>query len=124
VIPETSVGVAAAVGAFSAALFALFGVDYYSLLGGLVGAMLALGGAARMSRAASIAFVLLSMFVGAVLGNVVATYIGHPPRAVLILLCIVGGIVAQAFSAAVLTAAPAAMTTFISRWTNRAGGRE
>jgi hypothetical protein len=51
VIPETSLGVAAAIAAFSAALFALFGVDYYSLLGGLVGAMLALGLGAHVARA-------------------------------------------------------------------------
>lgn len=105
-IPETSAGLAALVATLSAALLAIFGVDYYSLLGGLVGAMLSLGGAARMSRGNSIVFVLLSTFVGAVLGNVVATRLDQPPRAVLILLCIGGGILAQALASALVAAGP------------------
>lgn len=121
-IPETSLGVAAAIAAFSAALFAIFGVDYYSLLGGLVGAMLALGGSARMSRWASISFVLLAMFVGAVIGNVIATRLAQPPRVVLIALCMFGGIVAQALASAIVAAAPAAADAIVKRWAKLVGG--
>jgi hypothetical protein len=103
---ETSAGLAAIVATVSATLLAVFGVDYYSLLGGLVGAMLALGASQSMSRGGAVLFVMLSMFAGAVIGSVAATYFAHPPRALVIGLCIVGGVVAQAIASALLAAAP------------------
>jgi hypothetical protein len=51
--------------------------------------------------------VLLSMFVGAVIGNV-APPPGAAAARLLIALCIAGGIVAQALASAIVAAAPAA----------------
>lgn len=120
-LTETSAGLAAFVGALSAMLLALFGVDYYSLLGGLVGAMVALGGVARMSRLGSVAFVLLSTFIGAVIGSVAAGYLAQPSRVLVIMLCIAGGIVAQALASVLLSTAPGIFKSALDRWSR---GRE
>lgn len=119
---ETSASVAAFMVTVSATLLAVFGVDYYSLLGGLFGAMLALGGSVRMSRAGAIAFVLLSTFAGAIAGSVAAAYFERPPRVAVIGLCIVGGIISQAVASGLMAAAPGLVKSVLEALGKRVTG--
>ncbi|HSW19541.1 MAG TPA: hypothetical protein VLJ86_20140 [Ramlibacter sp.] len=118
-----SATMAAGAAALSAVTLALFGVDYYSLLYALVGALMALGRAEQMGRARAIVYVLLSTLSGAVIGNVVTDYFQLRSRIVLIALCLVGGLVAQAVASVIFRAAPGltntavrALEAFLSRW--------
>lgn len=83
---------------------ALFGVDYYSMLGGFLGALLALPQAESMGRFKALLFVALSTLVGAVIGNVLVVLAGSTARPLLILGCIVGGAGAQLLVATVIKA--------------------
>lgn len=106
-MPEPTSTTAAAIAATASAVtLALFGVDYYSLLYALVGAFLALGHAEQMGRLRAVVYVCLATLVGAVLGNAVNEYLGLKSRILLIGLCLIGGIMAQALAGAVVRAAP------------------
>lgn len=96
-MPEpTALTAGAIAAAFSAATMAFFGVDYYSLLYGLVGALLALPHAEAMGRARAVLFVVLSTLAGAALGNALATWQQNTSKGFLFFSCLAGGIVAQA----------------------------
>jgi hypothetical protein len=114
-VPET--GIAAAVAAaLSTASLALFGVDYYSLLYALVGALLALPHAEQMGRTRAIVYVMLSVLAGAAIGNCAVLYLHLTSRPMLILACLGGGLLAQALAAFILKNAGAILEAFISRW--------
>lgn len=121
-IPETSAAVAAVAAAFSAIVLALFGVDYHSLLYALIGAMAAVSLSERMTRGRAVLYTLLSTLIGAVLGNVVASHLARTNRFELFLLCIAGGLLAQAVAAGVLKAAPR-VTDAIAKLIERLIGR-
>lgn len=121
-IPETSAATAALMAAVSAATMAVFGVDYYSLLWALVGAMLAVTLSEKMSRGRAIVYVLLSMLVGAVLGNVVGLRFEHAPKVLLNALCALGGITAQGIASALLAAAPRVTDAIVRKIEARLGG--
>jgi hypothetical protein len=106
VIPETSAATGALVAALSSMLLAIFGVDYYSMLWALIGAMIAVTLVEKMSRGRAIIYVLLSMMAGAILGNVVGLQFAHAPKMLLNGLCLVGGLASQAVAAGLLAAAP------------------
>jgi crotonobetainyl-CoA:carnitine CoA-transferase CaiB-like acyl-CoA transferase len=106
-MPEpTSASLAAFAAGLSAVTLALFGVDYYSLLYALIGALLALARSEQMGRGRAVVYVLLATFAGAVLGNLAAAQLASPSRFVAIGACLVGGIVAQAFATVIFNTAP------------------
>lgn len=113
--------VASLAAAASTIALALFGVDYYSLLYALVGAFFALGHAEQMGRMRAVVYVTLSTLAGAVIGTAVNEYLGLKSRILLIGLCLVGGIVAQALAGALVRAAPGlarkAIKGAADRWT-------
>lgn len=110
--PTTAASVAAAA---SGVTMALLGVDYYSVLYGLIGALIAVGQAQHTSRWRAVASVVLSTITGAVLGTVVVEALSLTGRASLLLGCIVGGAGAQALVLALVKAAGERI--------NRIGGR-
>jgi peptidoglycan/LPS O-acetylase OafA/YrhL len=124
--PTGSTAVAAMAALASTATMALFGVDYYSLLYALIGALFALASAEQMGRVRAVAFVLLSTLAGAVIGNAVAGYVEHPTRVQLFAMCLVGGLVAQIVATGILKAGPDLMDWGIKEvkriWSSRTGG--
>lgn len=121
-VPETSAAVGALVAAVSAILMALFGVDYYSILWALIGALFAVWLSERMSRGRAIIYVLLSTLAGAVLGNVLALQLAHAPKTLLNGLCLVGGVAAQGIAAALMMAAPRVVDAAARAIERRFGG--
>lgn len=124
----TSTTVAALAASLSGVTLALFGVDYYSLLYGMVGALFAVVHAntiapkpppatdsvvshiARISAliigsGRVVIYVAFSTLAGAVIGNAAAALLGGNNRSIIILGCMVGGAGAQAMVSAVLNAA-------------------
>ena len=96
-MPEPTTTAAASVAAAASGLtLALLGVDYHSLLYGLIGALIAVGQAQHTSRWRAVLSVVLSTVTGAVLGTVVVESLGVAGKASLLLGCIVGGAGAQA----------------------------
>ena len=105
--PEpTSASLAGAAALMSAFTMALFGVDYYSLLYALIGALCALSRSEQMGRGRAVLYVMLSTLIGAVIGNLAAGYLVQQPKWVLFGLCLVGGLTAQAVASAIFRAAP------------------
>jgi len=108
----TTTTAAAWAAALSSVTLAAFGMDYYSLLYGLVGAMMAMHSAEAMPRLRAVLFVVLCTLVGAALGNAAIALGGMvfgvqalqpgATRALLILGCVVGGYGAQAILARLL----------------------
>lgn len=82
--------------ALSAALFALLGVDYYSLLWGAIGAFYVLfQNETPMGRLRSTIYVTLATLVGAALGTAGGAAIGSESRALLNVLSLIGGFGSQ-----------------------------
>lgn len=81
--------------ALSATTLALIGVEYFALLWGLIGALLAMGGAASMTRFRAIVYVALSTLVGAAIGHGVLAFMDSTSRPALILGSLIGGYGAQ-----------------------------
>lgn len=102
--PTTAI-IAAWAAILSGVTMAVFGVDYYSLLYGMVGAMLALHQAETMPRLRAVLFVLLSTLVGSALGNAALNFFGASNKGMLFVGCIVGGAGAQIFINGLLKAA-------------------
>lgn len=84
------------VAALSGITLALFGVDYYSLLYGMVGSMFAVYQAESMPRLRAMVFVVLCTIIGAALGNGALAFFGTSNKPLLLVVCIVGGYGAQA----------------------------
>lgn len=103
--PASSMTLGGLAGAISGATLALLGVDYYSLLWALVGAMLALGQSAAMTRGRAVVYVILSTLIGAALGSAAVVLAGQGHRALLILASVVAGAGAQLLVGAILQAA-------------------
>lgn len=104
-IEPTSMTAASVAATLSGITLAMLGVDYYALLGGLVGAMLAMGQAAPMTRARAVLYVVLSAIAGAMLGHGAVTLAGNTARPMLIICSLVAGAGAQALIAALIGAA-------------------
>ena len=85
---STAAGLAAA---FSGVSLALFGVDYYALLWGFFGSLLALSRAETMTKPRAVFFVTLSTFVGAAIGGSVLALVQSEQRALLVFASLVGG---------------------------------
>lgn len=91
-MPEPTSSTATAIAAAASGVtLALFGVDYFSLLYGLVGAMVAVVNTAQMPWVKAVVFVVLSTLIGAVLGNAAVVVLGTTNRIMLILGCLIGG---------------------------------
>lgn len=101
-IDPTTSTVTAWAAALSGVTLAIFGVDYYSLLYGLVGAMMAMHQAETMARTRAVLYVALSTLVGAALGNGALALFGSTSKPLLIVGCIVGGAGAHVIVAALL----------------------
>jgi hypothetical protein len=67
--PTTTSGIAIWAASLSAASLALFGVDSYALMWGLIGAICARGRAESLSWLRAVFYVALSMLLGAALGT-------------------------------------------------------
>lgn len=104
-IEPTSITAASIAAALSGITLAMLGVDYYALLGGLVGAMLAMGQAAPMTRCRAVMYVVLSAVAGAIIGQGLTTLANSPARTVLVLCSLVAGAGAQALISALISAA-------------------
>ena len=94
--------ISALVATLSAITLALLGVDYHSVLYGLVGALFALYEAERMTRVRAFFFVILSTLGGAILGNALLSAVGASNKFVLLAGCIVCGFGALAILARLL----------------------
>lgn len=102
-MPEpTTTSATSMAAAVSGITLALLGVDYYSLLYGMIGALLAVSHSERMARGKAIAFVGLSTVIGAVLGSAAVEMAGATSRTMLIFGCVIGGAGAQGFVAALI----------------------
>lgn len=93
--PATTTAASMAAAA-SGVTMALLGVDYHSVLYGLIGALIAVSQSQHTSRRRAVVSVVLSTVTGAVLGTAVVQALGLEGRASLLLGCIVGGAGAQA----------------------------
>jgi len=102
---EPATTAASVAAAASGITMALLGVDYHSLLYGLIGALIAVSQAQHTSRWRAVASVVLSTVTGAVLGTAAAEVLGLTGKAALLLGCIVGGAGAQALVLALVRAA-------------------
>ncbi len=102
----TTTSAAAFAAMLSGVTLAMLGVDYYSLLYGMVGAFLALGSTETAGRGKAVAYVCMSTLVGAVVGNAALAFMPESMqvRQVLILGCLVGGYGAHLIAKAVLDA--------------------
>lgn len=105
--PATATTAASLAAAVSGVTLAMLGVDYYSLLYGMVGAFLALGSTETMGRGKAVVYVVLSTIVGAALGNLAVLVLAPATqaRAPLIVGCMLGGYGAQALASTLLKAA-------------------
>ena len=91
--------------ALSALTMSLLGVDYYSLVWGMVGAHLALFHAQEtMGRIRSVIYIALSTLVGAAVGTGTLSFFSSESRALLIVVSMVGGFGAQKIVTALLSA--------------------
>lgn len=96
-MPEPTATVAASMAAAASGVtLALLGVDYHSLLYGLIGALIAVGQTEHTSRWRAVVSVILSTIAGAVIGSVFVEIAGIKGKSSLLLGCIVGGAGAQA----------------------------
>lgn len=100
--PTTTAGLI--VGAISMATLALLGVDYYSLLWALVGALLALYQSESMGKVRTVIFILLSTLIGAACGTGALAFVNSESRPLLILASLVAGYGAQIVVTALLNA--------------------
>lgn len=104
-MPEPTITAFSAVAAGASAItLALLGVDYYSLIWGLVGALLALYQAEPMGRMRSMIFISLSTLVGAACGTGATELVASASRPVLIVSSLVSGYGAQLIVTALLGA--------------------
>ena len=96
-MPEpTTAGVHAFALALSALTMSLLGVDYYSLVWGMVGAQFALfQNDVPMGRVRSVIYIALSTLIGAAVGTGILSIFSSESRALLILVSLVGGFGAQ-----------------------------
>jgi hypothetical protein len=101
--PTITTADAIAAGASTITL-ALLGVDYYSLIWGMVGALLALYQAEKMGRVRSVIFISLSTLVGAACGTGALHTLESTSRPLLIVLSMVAGFGAQVIVTALLRA--------------------
>jgi hypothetical protein len=90
--------------AASTITLALLGVDYYSLIWGMVGALLALYQAERMGRVRSVIYITLSTLVGAACGTGAMAAISSGSRPLLIVFSLVAGFGAQVIVTSLLRA--------------------
>lgn len=120
---DSTLSFGAIAAAMSAVSLALFGVDYYSLLYGLVGALLALPHVEQMGRWRAVLFVVLSTLAGAVIGNGIVAYFATQSRPLLIAGCLAGGIVAQTLAAALLKNVPRLFEAGIERVFGKKGAK-
>ena len=125
-ISATSIAAAASV-----ITLAAFGVDYYSLLYGMIGALLAADRGDKMGRTRAIVWVSLSSIVGAVIGNIITEYFGLKSKFMLIGLCLLGGIMAQAAASAIVQGTPVLIDTLVRAigaaipgWLRGGGGKQ
>lgn len=123
-MPEPTTFTAGAItAAISAATMAFFGVDYYSLLYGVIGALLALPHVEQMGRVRAMVFVILSTLAGAVIGNGFVLWIDTKSRGALFLSCLVGGLAAQAMAGQLLKSVPRLAEALVKRVTAWITGR-
>jgi hypothetical protein len=80
----------------SSILLAVFGLDYYSLIYGFWGALMALVVTDPLGKWRAMLFVALSTLIGAVIGNVIVTILDSQARSYLFFGCLLGGFGAQA----------------------------
>ncbi len=111
-IEPTSSTVATWAATLSGITLALFGVDYYSLLYGLVGAMMAMHLAQAMGRARAVVYVVLSTLAGAALGHGALALFDSTSKPLLIVGCIVGGAGAHLIVLGLLKVALARIDSF------------
>lgn len=117
--PATASAAAAYATIASGITLALFGVDYHSLLYGMVGALLAVAHAQQVGRMRAILLVALSTLIGAVAGTAVVDALSLQGKAALLLGCVVGGAGAQTI---VMSLVLAAQEVINRRLGGRAGG--
>jgi len=104
-LPEPTTTIAGAIAAGASTItMALLGVDYYSLIWGMVGALLALYQAEKMGRIRSVIFISLSTLVGAACGTGALSTLQSESRPLLIVFSLVAGFGAQVVVTALLRA--------------------
>jgi hypothetical protein len=101
------------VGVVSAALVALFGLNYYAMVWAFVGALVALTRSDKTTRTRAIFYVLFSTFIGALLGTAAAEFFGISMRSVIAIMSLLGGVGWQGMIALLLKLAEARIRTYI-----------
>lgn len=93
---EPTTTTAAIASGLSAFTLSLFGVDYYALVWGLIGAMFAQGKTTTMTRKQAVIYVIISTLAGAAIGSGIhAIFFTGTNKPVLVLLSLAGGAGAQ-----------------------------
>lgn len=103
-MPAEPTSVTIAIATLSAFTLSLLGVDYYSLLWALIGALLALYQSEPMRKWRTMWFIALSTLVGAACGTGGYEVVASNSRPVLIVLSLVAGYGAQLIVTALLGA--------------------
>ena len=115
-MPEPTTPTAAALAATASGItMALLGVDYYSLIWAMFGAMFALYQTGSVGRVGSVVFVALSTLVGAAVAGGLMAMLDSKARPLMILFGLLGGFGSQAVVNAMLAALVARI--------NKAGGQ-
>lgn len=103
------------VGVISAALVALFGLNYYAMVWAFVGALVALTKSEKMTRLFAVIHVLLSTFIGALLGTAGGEYLGITQRSAIAVMSLLGGVGWQGIIALFLKVAEGRLKQYIPR---------
>src|SRR3954463_16089600 len=101
------------VSAVSAALIALFGLNYYAMVWAFVGALVALMKSEKTTRMRAIFYVLFSTFIGALLGTACAEFFKINLNSAISIMSLLGGVGWQGIIAILLKVAEGRLRTYI-----------
>lgn len=99
----------------SANLISLLGLNYYALVWAFIGALVALTQSNRMERVRAVIYVLLSTFIGALLGTAAGEWLAISKVSLVAVLSLLGGVGWQSMIASMLKIAEARFRIFMPK---------
>lgn len=93
----------------------LVGLNYYALVWAFVGALIALTQAERMARWKALGHVMLSMFVGALLGTSAGDFMNISQRSAVAVMSLLGGVGWQGMIAILLKISEGKLKLFLPK---------